>query len=145
MIPLNSDVPPVTPHGTILLVDDDPDIRSLARTFLVHEGYRVFTSGDAERAINVFRSSSEIDLLIIDLYLPERSGMQLAKDLKALRQNLPILMISGGFLDPELRDQLQDQGWRFLAKPFSLPELLASVHVILDEFMAAKVDSVANG
>jgi two-component system, chemotaxis family, chemotaxis protein CheY len=143
-MPLNSDVPPSPPHGTILLVDDDPDIRSLARTFLVHEGYRVFTSGDAERATHVFRSASEIDLLIVDLYLPERSGMELAKDLKALRQDLPILMISGGLLDPALRDQLQEQGWRFLAKPFSLPELLATVHLILDAFMVAKVDSVAN-
>ena len=143
-MPLNSDVPPSPRHGTILLVDDDPDIRSLARTFLVHEGYRVFTSGDAERATHVFRSASEIDLLIVDLYLPERSGMELAKDLKSLRQDLPILMISGGFLDPALRDQLQEQGWRFLAKPFSLPELLATVHLILDAFMVAKVDSVAN-
>ena len=143
-MPLNSDVPPRSPHGTILLVDDDPDIRSLARTFLVHEGYRVFTSGDAERATHVFRSASEIDLLIVDLYLPERSGMELAKDLKALRQDLPILMISGGFLDPALRDQLQDQGWRFLAKPFSLPELLATVHLILDASMVAKLDPVAS-
>jgi two-component system, chemotaxis family, chemotaxis protein CheY len=143
-MPLNSDVPPVSPHGTILLVDDDSDVRSLARTFLVHEGYRVFTSGDAERATHVFRSASEIDLLIVDLYLPERSGMELAMDLKALRQDLPILMISGGFLDPALRDQLQDQGWRFLAKPFSLPELLATVHLILDAFMVAKADSVAS-
>ena len=143
-MPLNSDTSHLPTHGTILLVDDDPDIRSLARTFLVHEGYRVFTSGDAERATRVFRSAPQIDLLITDLYLPERSGMQLAQDLKALRPDLPILMISGGFLDPAHRDQLQHQGWRFLAKPFSLPELLATVHLILDVFVVEEISSVAN-
>jgi two-component system, chemotaxis family, chemotaxis protein CheY len=136
-MPLNSDAPPASPPSTILLVDDDPDIRSLARTFLVHEGYRVFITGDAERAAQVFRSAPQIDLLITDLYLPQRSGMQLAQDLKALRHDLPILMISGGFLDPVHRDQLQHQGWKFLAKPFSLPELLAAVHLILGTFVSA--------
>jgi len=137
-MPLNSDAPPASPPGTILLVDDDPDIRSLARTFLVHEGYRVFSTGDAERATHVFRSAPQIDLLITDLYLPQRSGMQLAQDLKALRHDLPILMISGGFLDSVHRDQLQHQGWRFLAKPFSLPELLAAVHLILGTFVSTR-------
>jgi two-component system, chemotaxis family, chemotaxis protein CheY len=138
-MPLNSEVSPAPAHGTILLVDDDPDIRSLARTFLVHEGYRVFVSGDAERATQVFRSAPQIDLLITDLYLPQRSGMQLAQDLKALHQDLPILMISGGSLDPAYRDQLQLQGWRFLAKPFSLPELLATVHLILGSSVIEEV------
>ena len=138
---LNSDASLEHPHGTILLVDDDPDIRSLARTFLIHEGYRVFSSGDAERATQVFRSVPQIDLLITDLYLPTHSGMQLAQDLKALRQDLPILMISGVFLDPAHQDELQNQGWRFLAKPFSLPELLATVHLILGESVVEEVSS----
>lgn len=143
-MPLSSETSPVSPHGTILLVDDDPDIRSLTRTFLVDEGYRVFTSGDAERAAHVFRSAPHIDLLITDLYLPGRSGMQLAQDLKKLRQDLPILMISGGFLDPAHRDRLQLQGWRFLAKPFSLPELLSTVHLILGALVVQEISSATD-
>jgi len=140
----NSDDSLEHPHGTILLVDDDPDIRSLARTFLMHEGYRVFSSGDAERATHVFQSVPQIDLLITDLYLPSRSGMQLALDLKALRQDLPILMISGISLEPAHQKQLQHQGWQFLAKPFSLPELLSTVHLILAESVIEEVSPVSN-
>jgi two-component system, chemotaxis family, chemotaxis protein CheY len=116
---------------TILLVDDDPDLRSLTRTFLEHEGYRVFSSGDANRAAQIFASVSQVDLLITDLYMPQRSGMELAVELKALQKELPVLMISGGFVDVRQQTRLQAEGWRFLAKPFRLPELLSTVHGIL--------------
>src|ERR1700735_2652747 len=101
--------------GTILLVDDDPDLRSLTRTFLEHEGYRVYSSGDANRAAQIFSSVPRIDLLITDLYMPQRSGMELAFDLKELQRELPVLLISGGVVDMGLQVRLQMDGWRFLA------------------------------
>jgi len=117
--------------STILLVDDDPDIRSLTRTFLAHEGYSVLSSGEAERALQIFRAVPQIDLLVTDLYMPGRSGMELARELKAMRPELPVLMISGGLLDGDQEEKLQAVGWSFLAKPFRLPELLSTVHRIL--------------
>ena len=111
----------------ILLVDDDADIRSLTRTFLEHEGYSVFSSGDADRAVQIFRNVPQIDLLVTDLYMPGRSGMELAQELKAIRRDLPVLLISGGKFD----GGLEEEGWSFLAKPFRLPELLGEVHRIL--------------
>ena len=122
-----------TPPKTILLVDDDPDIRYLTRTFLQHENYTVLCCGDADRAAQIFRADPQhIDLLITDLYMPHRSGMDLAHELKAIRQDLPILMISGGLIDADVQSQLQEQGWSFLPKPFALPKLLSAVHLILN-------------
>jgi two-component system chemotaxis response regulator CheY len=119
--------------NTILLVDDDPDIRYLSRTFLQHENYTVLCCGDADRAAQIFRADPQhIDLLITDLYMPHRSGMDLAHELKALRQDLPILMISGGLIDTTQQSQLQKQRWSFLPKPFALPKLLSAVHRILN-------------
>jgi DNA-binding response OmpR family regulator len=115
----------------ILLVDDDPDIRSLTRTFLEHEGYSVFSSGDAERAVQIFRSVPQIDLLVTDLHMPGRSGLELGRELKAVRNELPVLLISGGTGAEECAAQVRGEGWNFLAKPFRLPELLARVHRIL--------------
>lgn len=117
--------------SNILLVDDDPDMRSLTRTFLEHEGYSVFSSGDADRAAQIFRSVPQIDLLVTDLYMPGRSGMELARELKALRSELPVLVISGGMVDSAQKTRLEEQGWSFLAKPFRLPEMLSTVHRIL--------------
>jgi two-component system, chemotaxis family, chemotaxis protein CheY len=117
--------------SVILLVDDDPDVRSLTRTFLEHEGYSVFSSGDAERAAQIFRSVPQIDLVVTDVYMPGRSGMELARELKARRSEMPVLLISGGVLEGGQEARLQAEGWSFLAKPFRLPELLATVHRIL--------------
>jgi two-component system chemotaxis response regulator CheY len=117
--------------SNILLVDDDPDMRSLTRTFLEHEGYGVFSSSDAVRAAQIFRSVPQIDLLVTDLYMPGRSGLELARELKALRGELPVLMISGGLVDVAQERRLKEEGWNFLAKPFRLPELLSMVHRIL--------------
>ena len=115
----------------VLLVEDDPDIRALTRTFLQHEGYSVFSSGAAERAVQIFRSAPRIDLLVTDLYLPEWSGMELARELKGVRSDLPVLVISGGILEEGQETKLKAEGWSFLAKPFRLPDLLAAVHRIL--------------
>jgi CheY-like chemotaxis protein len=138
LMPKVSDRDPLHPEPspqTILLVDDDPDIRSLTRTFLQHEGYRVHSCGDSERASQIFRSAIKnthgIDLLITDYYMPDRSGMELALELKALRHQLPVLLISGGFLGAKYLQQLRTEGWNFLGKPFALPDLLAAVHLIL--------------
>jgi two-component system chemotaxis response regulator CheY len=122
---------PASLSSTILLVDDDSDMRSLTRTFLEHEGYRVFSSGEAERAAQIFSTAPRIDLLITDIYMPGRSGMELAHDLKTIRPELPILMVSGGFVDDDLKERLQEEGWRFMVKPFRLTELLSWVHVML--------------
>jgi DNA-binding response OmpR family regulator len=115
----------------ILLVDDDPDVRSLTRTFLEHEGYSVFSSGDAERAVQIFRNVPQIDLLVTDLYMPGRSGVDLGWDLKGIRSDLPVLLISGGPIGGEEMAKMLEDGWSFLAKPFRLTELLATVHRIL--------------
>ena len=126
--------------STILLVDDDRDVRMLTKTFLEHEGYGVFSSGDAERAAQIFRSAPQIDLLVTDIYMPGRSGMELARELKAIRNELPVLLISGGFVD----DDLEHEGWNFLAKPFRLTELLATVHRILAPVEARRWESERN-
>jgi two-component system chemotaxis response regulator CheY len=117
--------------SVVLLVEDDPDIRALTRTFLEHEGYSVFSSGDAERGMQIFRSVPRIDLLVTDLFLPGWSGMELARELKGVRGDLPVLVISGGMLEGDQEAKLKEEGWSFLAKPFRLPELLAAVHRIL--------------
>jgi DNA-binding NtrC family response regulator len=126
-----SDISSGLAPSTILLVDDDPDIRSLTRTFLEHEGYSVFSSGDAERAVQIFRSVPQINLLVTDLYMPGGSGMDLGLELKAIRSDLPVLMISGGLVKEGQEASLKAEGWSFLAKPFRLTELLAAVHRIL--------------
>jgi two-component system chemotaxis response regulator CheY len=128
--PSCDDLQDVSP-SRVLLVDDDAEIRSLMRTFLEHEGYSVFSSGDAERGAQIFRSVPQIDLLVTDLYMPGRSGLELGLELKEMRHDLPVLLISGGLMIDGQMAKMQAEGWSFLGKPFRLPEMLATVHRIL--------------
>lgn len=114
----------------ILVVDDDADIRSLTRTFLKHEGYTVFTCESADRAIQIVRRS-HIDLLITDYSMPNRTGMDLAREAKSLRPALPVLIVSGAIVDATQLEMMRIRNWNFLPKPFSLPQLLSEVHRIL--------------
>ncbi len=116
---------------TILLVDDDPRIRVLTRSFLERNGYNVLTCGNADHAAAVAESTVPIDLLITDLNMPRRSGMDLGQQLRQLRPRTPVLLVSGQILTSEHLDQLHQNGWTFLDKPFALPKLLASIHGIL--------------
>ena len=127
--------------NTILVVDDDPDIRSLTRTFLEHESYHVHTSGDVNRAARIFRSAPHIDLLITDYSMPHRSGMDLAHELKSICPTLPVLIISGIILASGQLARMQAEGWSFLAKPFSLPRLLAAVHDILQPTQSTDISA----
>jgi len=131
-------------NQTILLVDDDPDIRALARTFLEHIGFRVLSSENPDRAAQIFLASSRVDLLITDQNMPGRSGMELAKQLTTLCPELPVLMISGAALEPGMSEQFTQPGWSFLPKPFALPALLDAVHKILARVLpSARVPSPA--
>ena len=66
----------------------------------------------------IFRSVPQIDLVVTDLYMPGRSGMELARELKAIRSEVPVLLISGGVLEEQQEAGLRDEGWSFLSKPF---------------------------
>jgi DNA-binding NtrC family response regulator len=123
------------PSRNILVVDDDSEIRSLTRTFLEHEGYNVFTCENADRAIHLFKRS-KIDLLITDYSMPNRSGMDLAREAKAIRPTLPVLIVSGMLLEQAQLELMRIRNWNFLPKPFSLPKLLSEVHRILAQPLA---------
>ena len=110
--------------ATILVVDDEPLMRSMMSRILEQDGYSVLTAEDGSDALSVFRSHErEIDLLISDVSMPGMDGAELAAELTAKSPGLPVLLMSG-FCDPErLRF-----GFEFMPKPFSMADLMARVH-----------------
>ncbi|HEX6938380.1 MAG TPA: MASE1 domain-containing protein [Longimicrobiales bacterium] len=117
-------------HGAgraVLLVEDDPAVRSLARRILERKGYRVLEAASGADAITRFsQSAHEIDLLLTDLIMPGMSGRELAARFRAVRPGLAVVFMSG-YADDEsiLDDALQDPA-TFVSKPFT-PETLAQV------------------
>ena len=81
---------------TVLLVEDSTDLRGTIREFLAAEGYRLREADSAEAALEITRRrDTVIDLVIADVVLPGKSGIQLSDELAALRPGTPVILMSG--------------------------------------------------
>ncbi len=115
---------------TILLVEDEPGVRSVAQRMLERSGHRVRSYGDPGEALAfAIASPGSFDALVTDVTMPGLSGPALAERLESLRPGLPVLFISG-------HARLEVPG-RCLAKPFAAEELTSAVRELLDAARAA--------
>jgi two-component system, cell cycle sensor histidine kinase and response regulator CckA len=118
---------------TILLVDDTDMVRRLARDVLSTAGYRVLEAGGADEALQVAGNQPDaIDLLVTDVVMPGRNGIELADRLRVTRGEMPVLYISGYTDMAIVRDGLLSQEVAFLQKPFTPDDLLRKVRQVLE-------------
>jgi len=111
--------------GTILLVDDNVDIRELARRFLEAAGYTVATAADGEEGLRFYQEhQSSIGLLLTDVIMPNIDGLELADRVLRIDSQLPVLFMSGDGWNAH-------RGWECLAKPFHPAELVEKVGRVL--------------
>ncbi len=119
---------------TILLVEDEPALRSLARRWLSMHGYRVLEAGSGPQALEVWREhAAEIRLLVTDVVMPDgMSGFDLGEQLAREDPRLGIIYTSG--YSPEVAGRREEliQGANFLAKPFEMYRLLRAIRSALD-------------
>ena len=125
--------PAITGSETILVVEDEAEIRGIVRRVLETEGYTILEAATPGGALAEARQhSGPIHLLLTDVILPEMSGRQLADRLLADRPGLPVLFMSG-YTDTAIVHQGRlDRGIDFLAKPFTPDTLLRRVREALD-------------
>lgn len=119
--------------ATILLVDDDEDLRFITELILSMNGYCVVSCSAADLASKTFRNSPSISLLLTDMQMPGRSGIELARELTNIRPSLPVLIVSGRIPTPETQLELRDRHWAFLSKAVDESTLLRTVRSLLIE------------
>ncbi len=138
-------IPPLAgtaPEGneTILLAEDEDVVRRLAEAQLAELGYRVLVARDGASALDVSdNESADIDLLLTDVVMPDMNGRELARRLRERRPNTRVLYMSG-YLDTAIDPAREDIRAQFLAKPFTLTTLAATVRAILDADAAIGID-----
>ena len=117
---------------TILLVEDDELVRDALTRILVREGYLVLTAPTGHDAIGLLRTpASPIDLVLLDIGLPDVSGTDLCARLRELFPDMPVVVCTGA-AGPEDTAELRWLGiTRFFAKPISLEELVAGLREAL--------------
>ncbi|MDR3718659.1 MAG: PAS domain S-box protein [Bryobacteraceae bacterium] len=117
---------------TILLVEDQPDVRLLTMTILESLGYVVLEADCGVKALEISkRNPSQIDLLLTDVIMPGITGPELAKRLRVLRPSIKVLFVSGYAEDGVMSDGDAASGFQLLPKPFTPTALAAKVREML--------------
>jgi len=117
---------------TILLVEDEEQVRALAERILVRAGYNVILAEDGEEAIEKFKANSDIiDLVFLDVVLPKLSGHQVKTQIDSEYPGMPILLTSGYSADQVHTDFILADGLDLLQKPYTSTQLKAKIRKIL--------------
>jgi len=114
---------------TVLVIDDDVSTRTIVRSFLEKAGFTVYEAEDGKAGIKLFMEHPA-DLVVVDIFMPEKDGIETISDILGQSQGCKILAISGGGamnnLDMLRFSKILGAG-EILVKPFSRTELLAAV------------------
>jgi PAS domain S-box-containing protein len=125
---------PVWGNGeTILLIEDNEEIRTVFGTLLEEFGYRVIDAADGEKGLEVFTNrQEEIDLLLLDIIMPRKNGRETFDAIRALKPEVKALFMSGYAADVISCKGIDTEGLELLSKPFSPFTLLAKIRYELD-------------
>ena len=121
------------PQIRILVVDDEATIRALLKCAVAAPGVAVFEADSGEEALHCAAEHAPFDLVITDILMPGMDGVDLASRLHAARHAAKFLFISGFCDRRSLEGRIRGLHSGFLAKPFSIPELIRMVHALLEE------------
>ncbi len=120
---------------TIMLVDDEPVVLSLARTILNHCGYKVHEFDDPLKALDE-NPKIRVDLVLTDVVMPNISGPDLVKRIKAEHPSIPCVFMSGYDVH-QIRERGIDSGCEYLRKPFTPEALVKKIRLALEEKSAS--------
>ncbi|OAG27437.1 hybrid sensor histidine kinase/response regulator [Thermodesulfatator autotrophicus] len=124
--------PKINGTATVLVVDDEEEIRRFIRSTLEEHGYRVIEASNGYEALEIFQNKKdEINLVLLDLIMPEMEGKDTFEALKKLSPNLKVIILTGYVADRVVRSMLKNGAKAFLTKPFRLQDLLIVVHQVL--------------
>jgi len=128
---------------TILVVDDEPEIRKLVSAMVTKFGYTVLTADSGEHAVTLYKHHNEpIEMLITDVVAPGMSGPMLADKLCAIQPDLKVLYISGYDNTHVVQKYVVERGHALLAKPFSVDVLQSKIAELLNRPAATPASAV---
>ena len=119
---------------TLLLVDDEEFVRDLGKRILTRAGYKVITASNGKEALEIYgKTQGEIELVILDLLMPEMGGKECLRELLKIEPELKVVVASGFSSDTSVDESAELGAKAFVSKPFKIEELLHQVRRILDE------------
>ncbi len=119
-------------EGTILVVEDEKVLQVVAKAILKSSGYSVIEASDGDEAISLYKKyHKKIDLVLLDMQLPKKSGKEVYYELKKINNNVKVLLTSGFKRDERIEELLSKEVKYFIEKPYNFDTLAIKVHEIL--------------
>lgn len=116
--------------GRILLVEDEDTVRAVAERALARQGYTVTTAADGDEGLEAVIAGGNFDMVVSDVVMPSMDGPAMAKEIRKLAPDMPVLFMSG-YAEEQLRREIDIEGMHFIAKPFSVQQIAAKVGQVL--------------
>ena len=110
-------------QGTILVIEDDPGVRHLARRTLEAAGYHVLVAEDGEEGLKLVEEHPQIDLVVTDIEMPKLDGISVARELAAKHPRIAVICMSGRLPETTFQQRIGLPLPPFLAKPFTVDDL----------------------
>ena len=117
--------------GTVLLVEDEPMVRTVAERALTRHGYTVISANSGEEALEILGRGETIDLLVSDVVMPGMDGPAMVREARESRPDIKVLFMSG-YAEEQLRKSIDIDNVAFLPKPFSVQELAEAARQVLE-------------
>lgn len=131
-------------HPQVLVVDDDIEIRKLIARYMQEQGFRVQLASKCAE-VHERIATNQIDLIILDVMLPDGSGLDLCRDLRASRSNIPIILLTALKEDVDRIIGLEIGADDYLGKPFNPRELVARIRAVLRRGQNSALEPRATG
>jgi len=125
-----SSAPVIENRPSLLVVDDDPVTRARLEAYFSEAGYDIHAAGNGEKMWDVLHAQS-IDVVLLDVGLPGKDGLELARELRAHDERLGIILVTGRSDDIDKIVGLESGADDYVTKPFNSRELLARVKIVL--------------
>lgn len=117
----------------ILVVDDEREIRNVLRLLFENQGYEVIEAEDGAQAVRKMRETVGVDICIMDIMMPERSGVDATAEIRRF-SNVPVLFLTAKSLDADKLEAYGAGGDDYVVKPFSPKELLMKVTALVRRY-----------
>lgn len=129
----NLNISKVFNDKTVLIIDDEELVIEICEMMLLRLGHRVFKANSGFEALNIFEDhKNQIDLVILDMYMPEMNGQQLVGELRQIDHRVKVLLSSGGLTDLEEKEIINRGFNGFIRKPYSMNSLSEKMVKILN-------------
>ena len=117
--------------GTVLVVDDEDTVRAVATRLLDFLGFQTATATNGREALQIFPTIAEVSFVLLDLTMPHMDGQQTLRELRKLRPDVRVLIMSG-FSAQEVAERFEKDGRvNFIQKPFNLAQVREKIRRLL--------------